>query len=180
MKKFDKYYNLKVGDEHYKGRRNPLRRLKKIPLNFKNKTVLDLGCNIGGMLFPIQDKIKWGYGYDYDSDAINLANELKEKNKFNNLEFFICDFEKDKLDFPETDIVFMLSIANWVKNWKELIEITKPNILVFEAHGNDKKKKQQFEFLKEKYKKVKLLLAEGEGLRGGIRELYLCKKFKMG
>lgn len=119
MKKFKNYYNYSFGNSKFKGLRNSLNRIKQIPINFKNKTILDLGCNAGGMLFPIAKTIKYGFGYDFDEDAISLANKIKKDNNINNLDFYVMDFEKDELKFPKTDIVFMLSIANWVSNWKK-------------------------------------------------------------
>ncbi len=175
MKKFKNYYNINFLGVSEKGKRDPMRRINKIPINFKNKSVLDLGCNSGWMLFSISNLISYGVGFDGDGDEIQKANKIKKELKLNNLDFFVMDFENDVLSFPKTDIVFMLSIAYWVKNWKELIKITQPQVLVFEAHGSSKKRKEQIDYLNNIFKKVRYLLSEEEGK--AFRDLVLCEGY---
>ena len=164
-----------IGKKIIKGRRNPYNRLNKIPYDILlNKSILDLGCNNGGMLYPIADKISLGIGYDGDETSIEEARVLTKEQGFENLEFHVMDFEKDELIFPQTDIVFMFSISNWVKTWKKIIEILKPNILFFEAHGSRMEKQERF--LEEKFETIELLLAEKEGK--AFRKLFLCKNYR--
>lgn len=112
------------------------------------------------MLFEVQDRIKSGIGLDYHSVLINIANKIKNRLDCKNLEFYSFDIEKEPFDIIECyldysiDIVFLLSVCMWVKNWRELIkhcsEISK-NIL-FETNGTDLQQKEQFECLSELYK----------------------------
>jgi len=173
-KKFSyNYTKIRINDEVIQGTRDPLDRLNYIPLDFSNKSVLDLGCNVGGMLFAISDKISKGYGYDVNPQAIETANSIKEKHKLNHLTFTLSDLENLKnIEFPKVDIVFMLSIAIWVSNWRDIIDQLNPSLLIFEAHGKDDTKLNQLKFLESKFVEVLLIKTpEGE-----YRNLYLCKK----
>jgi SAM-dependent methyltransferase len=91
------------------GGRDPYFRLNLVPIDFDNKTVLDLGCNCGGMLFALCDKIKKGFGFEVNQHAIDFANSIRKDFHIENLEFSVKDLEKkDEIEFPESDIVFML------------------------------------------------------------------------
>ena len=50
------YKNKLIAD----GSRDPLERIHAMPIDFHNKTLLDLGYNCGGTLFAVADKIKQG------------------------------------------------------------------------------------------------------------------------
>jgi SAM-dependent methyltransferase len=167
------YTTIRINNEVIQGTRDPLDRLNYIPLDFSNKSVLDLGCNVGGMLFAVSDKISKGYGYDINPQAINTANSIKEKHKLNHLTFTLSDLENLKnIKFPKVDIVFMLSIAVWVPNWRDIIDQLNPSLLIFEAHGKEDTKSNQVNFLKSKFTKVLLI----ETPEGDYRNLYLCEK----
>ena len=172
-KKFSyNYTTIRINDEIIEGTRDPLNRLNCLPIDFSNKSVLDLGCNVGGILFAISDKISRGYGYDINQTAIDIANSIKKKHNLDHLEFFLENLEDaENIDFPKTDIVFMLSIAVWIPNWKDIIEQLNPSLLVFEAHGKEDTKSNQVTFLKSKFKIVSLI----ETPEGNYRNLYLCK-----
>jgi hypothetical protein len=125
------------------------------------------------MLFAVSDKISKGYGYDINPQAINTANSIKEKHKLNHLTFTLSDLENLKnIKFPKVDIVFMLSIAVWVPNWRDIIDQLNPSLLIFEAHGKEDTKSNQVNFLKSKFTKVLLI----ETPEGDYRNLYLCEK----
>lgn len=172
-KKFSyNYTTIRINDEIIEGTRDPLNRLNYLPVDFSNKSVLDLGCNVGGMLFAISDKISRGYGYDVNPMAIDTANSIKEKYGLNHLEFILENLENaENIDFPKTDIVFMLSIAVWIPNWKNIIEQLNPSLLIFEAHGKEDTKSNQVNFLRSIFSKVLLI----ETPEGDYRNLYLCE-----
>jgi SAM-dependent methyltransferase len=172
-KKFSyNYTTIRINDEIIEGTRDPLNRLNCLPIDFLNKSVLDLGCNVGGILFAISNKISRGYGYDVNPMAIDTANSIKEKHRLDHLEFFLENLENaENIDFPRTDIVFMLSIAVWIPNWKNIIEKLNPSLLIFEAHGKQDTKSNQVNFLKSKFTKVLLI----ETPEGDYRNLYLCE-----
>lgn len=54
------YHTIKIGSLNLKGQRDLDERYSRIPINFTGKTVLDLGCNQGGMLLHNADKIQLG------------------------------------------------------------------------------------------------------------------------
>jgi hypothetical protein len=155
------------------GGRNPFKRLDLIPIDFKDKTIIDLGSNCGGMLFSIADKIKQGYGYEVNPEAIDNANRIKKEFKIDNLTFFLQDLENtEEISFPGVDIVFMLSISRWVRNWKDLIKKINPKILIFEGHGKSHEVEDQTNFINEYFLKVDHLSTFREQR---LRYLYLCK-----
>lgn len=154
--------------------RDPLERINSIPVDFNDKTVLDLGCNCGGILFAVADKIKYGYGFEINSDAIKHANELVDAYKINNLNFNVADLSKwQDYNLPKTDIVFALAIAKWIQPWRDILLYVNAPIVVFETHGKKNMQPEQVEWLEKHYTLVELLL---EGYEQGKRKLYLCKK----
>lgn len=156
-----------------KGSRDPFNRINKIPLDFSSKTVLDLGCNCGGMLFSLSDKIKYGYGLEVNEEAVNNANTIINDFNVKNIEINLKNLEElDNFSFPKTDIVFMLSISRWVSTWKKIIEIINPKVLVFEAHGKPAQVEEQLIFINSYFKSVEHLLTARENK---IRHLYICK-----
>lgn len=179
------YHSFNLGDKILKGQRNPENRLKNVPYNFKNKSVLDIGSNQGGMLNACASDIKFGIGIDYDIRMINVANRIKEHKKRNNLQFYVFDLENENLlylqDFLPTekvDICFLLSVCMWLKNWKELIRFVQKisETLLFESNGSDEQQKGQINFLKSIYKEVLLVneISDDDSLQKK-RKLLLCK-----
>lgn len=174
-KKFSyNYTTIRVNNEVIiEGTRDPLNRINFIPIDFLGKSVLDLGCNVGGILFAISDKITEGHGYDVNPRAIDTAIEIKEKYKLDHLTFTLANLENsENIKFPKTDIVFMLSIAVWIPNWKDIINQLDPSILIFEAHGKEHTKINQVDFLQSKFSEVSLIKTP----EGDYRNLYLCNK----
>lgn len=47
------YHTLRIRDHEFKGQRDPSIRFEKVRFDFAGKSVLDIGCNQGGMLFAI-------------------------------------------------------------------------------------------------------------------------------
>jgi len=70
------YHTFVFNGIMYQGQRNPLQRLKNVPYNFTGKTVLDIGCNQGGMLFALRKKLRWAVGIDYNHKLVNAANRI--------------------------------------------------------------------------------------------------------
>lgn len=160
------YHSVRLKDKYFRGQRQPGERLKKVPFDFKDKIVLDLGCNIGGMLFEIQKEIKAGIGFDVDSKCVNAANLIKRYNQTDNLDFFVFDLDGepfqvlDDLILPEQiDICFLLSVCMWLKKWKEVINYcsNKSKALLFETNGTAQQQEEQVLYLKQCYKKTVLV-----------------------
>jgi SAM-dependent methyltransferase len=177
---FPDYYSLEIkGLPEIKGLRDPWDRLSLVPLNFKGLSVLDLGCNFGGMLHVLAEGIRWGVGIDYDPRLINVANALASAN----LCFYTQDLEKDPLDLirdmlPEkfVDVVFLLATCAHIKNWEEVIEFTAKvtSTLVFEANGHEHEQLGQLRKLHREYDKIEVLADKGAP-NIGARRLVLCR-----
>lgn len=147
------------------GQRNPSQRLKNMRenLDFNDKNVLDLGCNVGSMLHHLEE-IKHGIGLDYDQKCITAAKEISRILGRDNLSFDTHDFDRDsyetlfaKIDF-KPDIIFILSLGSWVKSWEFLYGacLLYECPLVLETN-NDKEGKSQLNFFHNKGCKVELI-----------------------
>jgi len=165
------YHTIKIGNKILKGQRNPELRLKDVPYNFMDKKVLDLGCNQGGMLHALADKIKEGIGVDYDYRMINTANKIKSFSNNTHLNFFVINFENENLEYlkdfisgQKVDICFLLSICKWLKNWKELIAFSKSisTQMLFETNGSSEQQEKQINYLKHLYNNVQLINEKSE------------------
>ena len=80
---------------------------------FKDKTVLDLACASGAILFHVKDQIKYGSGVDVDSKKLNIGKQIKERHKVENLNFTEdrCESYIAKTN-QEYDCIFMLNIIH--------------------------------------------------------------------
>lgn len=187
-KKFEAGYQSHVlGDKILKGQRDMRKRIAKVPYDFTGKTVLDIGTNQGGMLFAIADKIKFGFGIDYNSKLINSANRIKSFSGTNNLDFYVFDLDQEPLfminNFIKTDkvdICFFLSMCRWVKNWRRVIDYIYKvsDTLLFEANGSDELKAEEMDYLNKKYKNIVLLssVSDDDKINNKTRKLYICYK----
>lgn len=68
------YHTITIEGKLLQGQRDNYKRLSKIPYDFSNKVVLDIGCGAGGILHAVSNKIKYGIGIDRNFRLINLAN----------------------------------------------------------------------------------------------------------
>lgn len=173
------YHSVIIDGEFCKGARDNQKRVdifkENIDLNGKN--VIDIGCNMGGILHKLSNVIKSGIGFDYSYKAINAANAIKSYNKSNNLQFYVFNVDEDDLGMMENfceniDIVFMLSVSMHIKRFTETIDLCRglANILVFEANGNKDVQSQHLMYV-EKFYNVKRI--QKDKMR---RNLYICEK----
>jgi len=179
------YHTLLIENQIINGQRKPLDRLKNVPYNFQDKVLLDIGSNQGVMLFAVQDKIKEGVGIDFDYRLVNAANRIKSNEDFKNLNFFVFNLEKEDFNLitnfvknDSIDIVFLLSVCMWIKNWKELCSWCATNIknMLFETNGSDKEQDDQHMFLKSIYTTVSLINDKSLDDPGQHkRRLYFCE-----
>jgi SAM-dependent methyltransferase len=162
------YHTLNVNGRQIPGQRDPAKRLASVPIDFRGKSVLDLGCNQGGMIHQIRSLIKWGVGIDYDPRMINAANRIKSVNASENISFYILDLQNDPLELisdfmpdPKADICFLLSVCMWLKNWQQVIDFahSKSNSLLFETNGSPIQQNEQINYLRAKYSVVNMLSA---------------------
>jgi len=178
------YHSIRINGVDYQGQRQPLERLKQVDFDFTDKNVLDIGCNQGGMLFALSEKIKHGIGIDFDSRMINVANRIKASNKLTGLDFFVFDLEHENLDIAlnflpkkNIDIVFLLSVCMWIPNWHEVIRWSHSlaNNLLFESNGSDEQQREQIDFIKELYTSVNMIIDHSpDDPKQHKRKLFLC------
>ena len=180
------YHTITIDNVIYEGQRKPAERLQDIPYDFNNKSVLDIGCNQGGMLFELKDKIANGVGVDYDYRLVNCANKIKSYQNLNHLNFFVHNVDTDPLENlnyynnkENYDIVFLLSVCMWIKNWKELIAwvYKNSNSCLFETNGEKLEQQEQKSELKKHYNNIKTIRSQSlDDLTQNKRELLLCLK----
>ncbi len=165
------YHTVNISGRKVLGQRDPSKRLALVPVDFRDKTVLDLGCNQGGMILQINDMIKWAVGVDYDPRMINAANRVRNAIGASNISFYVLDLQRGPLalinDFlPEqrVDICFLLSVCAWLTNWQEVIDFaqSKSNAMLFETNGFASQQQEQIDHLRKRYRGVNLLSEASE------------------
>jgi SAM-dependent methyltransferase len=146
------YHDLNLRGVLYKGQRSNSVRLSKVNFDFKNKVVLDIGCNVGGVLHELAPLIQYGVGIDNDSKYVNTANLIRDYNHTNNINFYVFDLDKQNLssiqDFvllDKVDVCFFLSMAKWVKKWVEVVKFCSSicDTILFETNGSDQERQEQ-------------------------------------
>ncbi|WP_372369587.1 class I SAM-dependent methyltransferase [Candidatus Uabimicrobium sp. HlEnr_7] len=181
------YHSFDFNNKKFKGQRDPKQRFEKVDIDFTGKTVLDIGCNQGGMLFAIADKIGHGVGIDFDSRMINTANRIKRYKSQDNLDFYVFDLAKENLEIindflvKKVDVCLLLSICMWIPNWKAVVDFcfAVSDKMIFESNGKQEKQEEQKAYLETKYAQVTLLSnTSDDDAKQKKRKLYLCHKDK--
>lgn len=180
------YQTIRLGQHEFAGQRNPWQRLAGVPFEFDGATVFDIGCNQGGMLFCLKDRIREGIGVDYDYRMINAAYRIRAFNSANNLHFYVFDLEKEDLDvltnfIPSQgiDIVFLLSVCMWIRNWRAVIRKAREiaPCLLFETNGAHQQQNDQESFLRQQFASVDLIRDSSPDDPGQTaRRLYICQR----
>ncbi len=156
--------------------------------NFTNKIVLDIGCNSGGMLHSLANKIQLGVGVDRDGKCVNAANLTRSLNQTHNLWFYTIDLEKENLTIIEkfllgntVDICFLLSVCMWITNWKEVIAYASQisEALLFESNGSGSEQTEQVDTLHSFFNEIQLIHSKSlDDVNQHARKLYLCQNSK--
>ena len=178
------YHSLNICGRRLEGQRDPTKRIESIPIDFHRKTVLDIGCNQGGMLHELSSKIEWGAGLDFDPRMVNAANRVKAVRKENNLDFFVFDVETEPLalihDFlpgPSVDVVFLLAVCMWLNNWQDVFDFAAQisEAMVFESNGTEEQQAAQKRHLDSLYENITLLNdISDDDVGQKKRKLFLC------
>ena len=179
------YHSIKIDGIYHKGQRDCIKRLEfcKEEYDFTNKNILDVGCCIGGMLFPLSSEINYGCGIDFNYRNINAGNAIKQYTKTDNLSFYIFDLDKEELQFiknfiTQIDVVFLYSVCMWIKKWKGLIDFISLNskVLFIETNGSQFQQLEQINYCKLKFKIIKQIYDKSLDDKGQHnRKLYICK-----
>lgn len=167
---FSTYQTLPYEGEPKHWRDKDDSRLEKfLKSDFCNKYVLDIGCNVGGVMHYLKrDKTVVCHGIDCMADTVALARKINDHYK-QDIKFQVADIlhedfiEKIKTRFErETfDTVLFLSVYHSISRktrlldpeetkriWEHLDKVT-GEILYFEGHGNETE--QQYRDLFNKY-----------------------------
>jgi 2-polyprenyl-3-methyl-5-hydroxy-6-metoxy-1,4-benzoquinol methylase len=127
------------------------------------KTVIDLGSNVGGMLFSIQ-KCNPGHclGIEYDSEKVLIGQQIAAYNGLNNVRFIQADIDLinvQQLGGPR-DVVFCLAVEAHVKNRKKLFELlaqATTEVLYFEGNSTTALERIKQTLTQVGFRKVKML-----------------------
>jgi SAM-dependent methyltransferase len=178
------YHTLRLPDWELPGQRDPRARLDLSGIDFSGKSVLDLGCNQGGMLLPLAPSITWGVGLDYDHRMVNAATRICRQTPHRNLDFYVFDLDREPLELIENflpdgkaDICFLLSVCMWLTRWEDVMRQAArlSSELLFEANGTAEQQRDQVLLLSSLYQDVRQLsdASEDDAVQKQ-RKLYRC------
>jgi SAM-dependent methyltransferase len=184
------YHSFDIYNIHIQGQRNPKQRFEKIKkfYDFTDKNVLDLGCNTGGMLFHISE-IKKGVGLDFDDTCIDSCNifktwlNLAPEYKFHkqDLNAFDCATFCKEHNF-KPDIIFLLSLGSWVKEWRKLYtDCYNSSKAILLETNNDTEGAPQLELFKQLGSKITLIssISDDDCTGNHGRKTYLIERSEL-
>jgi PST family polysaccharide transporter len=183
------YHSLELKGKKFRGQRECAERLAQVPYDFKHKVVVDLGCNVGGMLHCLGKTIRRGYGFDVNPNCINAAQLIRNLNQAGNLEFYTFDLDAQPMSLlncflqgQKPDICFLLSMCRWLERWEEVVcEASQlAGTLLFESNGSPREQEKQAALLQKYFQQVNLISESSpDDFVLGDRKLYLCtERFK--
>lgn len=182
------YHSFNINNDIILGQRQPWIRLNKIRehYDFTNKTVLDLGCNTGGMLFHLPE-LKKAIGLDFNKECIECCNYISSVLN-SNTEYLFKEQELNEFDLSlflnknnikEIDVIFLLSLGSWVKNWELLYTgcSTICNTIILETN-NDKEGEPQLKLFKSLGFNIKIISENSDDDTTGniYRKTYIITK----
>lgn len=106
----------------------------------RSKSIVDFGCNTGGMLFEAQ-KYNPGHclGIEFDTDKVEIASKIAAYAGLGNTEFKVGDIDKlNSTAIGQFHIVFCFAIEAHVKNTDHLYKLLSEvcvNKLYFEGNS---------------------------------------------
>jgi SAM-dependent methyltransferase len=179
------YHTVMIDGRTFAGQRDPAVRLPPVPFDFQDRTIVDLGCNQGGMLFQLAGQIRNGVGLDHDPRMINAANRRRAHVGAANLDFYVFDLQREHtgllhnfLRNDSIDLIFLLSVCMWIENWPEVIAWCAANAaaLLFESNGTARQQDAQLACLRVHYGTVDLLQAcSTDDPSQSNRKLLICR-----
>ena len=153
------------------GRRNNLSRLPFLSFNNlpPNFTTLDIGCNGGFFLRRAAD---YGSTRLVGTDLPVVIEASRFLNTY--LGYFNIDFTSENIPQKEFDLVFFMSMINYLSNPEPIFAKTK-HLLYFEGHGGSKAK-DYLPLLEKYFKKIEELGYVDDYPEGGPRVVLRCWK----
>jgi tRNA A-37 threonylcarbamoyl transferase component Bud32 len=147
------YYSLDFDGYHFPGERPWIYRWRVLKgiTEFQGKRVLELGCNLSLLSCYLLKEAGADAALAVDADATILAAAQKAASAFGVQPVYkqvnfdeARDWETDLLDFGP-DIVFALSVLNWVKNKERFLSfLGKFPEVIFEGHESVEVETQRF------------------------------------
>lgn len=182
------YHSFDIGNLKLIGQRQPKLRLDYIKqhISFDNKTIIDFGCNTGGMIFH-SPELKCALGLDFNNECIDACKYISSELKYNTEHFFdVCDLNYFDLNsyllsknIEKVDIGLLLSLGSWVSEWKTLYDacIKTCNVIILETN-NDVEGKPQLEFFESHGCSIELINEKSTDDTTGNygRKTYIIKK----
>ncbi len=148
------------------------------------KSILDLGSNIGGVLFTAQQyKPLMSFGIEYDAEKTEIAKKLTAYNGLSNVNFIQADIDRlnaSSLPGP-FDVVFCLAVEAHVKKHKrffKLLSQVSNGVLYFEGNAKTDSEKVKTTLIREGFGEVRILgVATDDCIPGNNnRPLILARK----
>lgn len=102
-----------------------LRRFGVGAKHIREKTILDLGANLGSTLFQLSNFMPTrALGIEFDDAKVALATEVTAESKLDNLEFRVGDLDKlSPAELGEFDVVFCLALEGHLIDREHLFQI---------------------------------------------------------
>ena len=166
-------------DDKFDGKRKTAYRIEKLGLesiDFKGKSVLDIGCNLGMFCqYAKQRGASVVYGYDVSEDMIRCAKEYANWKGIYDIEFIVTDIDWDlkhgRQRMPNADIVFYLAMSEYLSFDKRILGLAN-EVLIYEGHSNEDSENTKNK-LKEVFPRVEDL---GFTDDRSIRPIFKCYK----
>ena len=111
----------------------------------KNWRVLDAGCGLGGMSFPLANLVKEVVAFDSSYERVKFVNLKSHYDNLDNIKTFVGDFDNLPLKDKEFDLIILNGVLEWFgipnasKNPREVqkdmlkkcLKLLKPNGYVY-------------------------------------------------
>lgn len=152
--------------EQHEGQRNCARRLEQFGVTedtFAGKRIVDLGSNIGGVLFELQKfNPQECLGVEYDADKVAVARRVAALNNLDNVMFINGNIDKLTVDAVRgpCDVVMCLAVEAHVKKPRRLYSLLgqlTTDTLLFEGNSSTDYREAQRQLTAAGFRKVEYL-----------------------
>ncbi len=128
------YQSIKLGDSYTQGFRTDRSDLLD-SIDFAEKKVLDLGCNLGEMSRGARYRDAYLVdGFEYDTFFIEIGNMVNAYNNMSRVSFYQRDITDSSIYNEDYDIILAFSVYTYIKSvLKNISDICK-GVLILETH----------------------------------------------